>query len=65
MAIVETLKQVVARFPSVSANREELERLQRFFDEAKRAGVVKIREYDLPLPDTIGRTAVQARRKVS
>lgn len=38
---------------------EDLLRLQEFLSRMKAAGVAKTREYDLPQPDTVGRTLVE------
>jgi hypothetical protein len=57
MPVVEELKKVLAKFPQVTADPAELARLQQFLAEMKTAGIAKPREYDLPLPDTIGRAA--------
>jgi len=65
MAIVEDLKKAVAKFPAGTRDPEELVRLQRFFREMKDAGVARTREYNLPPPDTIGRSMLQVRRKAT
>jgi hypothetical protein len=63
MPTVEELRKVLSSFPAETRNAEELARLQTFFAEMKSAGIAKTREYDLPRPDTIGRSLGEARRK--
>ncbi len=55
--LVEELKKTLTRFPQVTRDPAELARLQQFLADMKEAGIAKTREYDLPLPDTIGRAA--------
>jgi hypothetical protein len=57
MPVVEELKKALAGFPEIAPNPAELVRLQQFLAEMKTAGIARTREYDLPLPDTIGRAA--------
>jgi hypothetical protein len=65
MAIVDELTNTLANFPRSTRDPEELARLQHFLAEMKDAGVAKTREYDLPRPDTIGRSVVDTRRKAT
>lgn len=65
MAIFDDLKKMLAEFPSVTADPEDLERLQQFLKQMKDAGVAKTHEYDIPQPDTIGRALVDAQRKAT
>jgi hypothetical protein len=63
MPIVEDLKTALAQSPPATPDPSELARLQQFFTKMKDAGVAKTREYDLPQPDTIGRSVVEQRRQ--
>jgi len=65
MPIVDDLKKTLAEFPSVTANPEDLARLQQFFNQMRDIGIAKTREYDIPRPDTIGRVLVNTRRKAT
>ncbi len=65
MAIVEEVKKAAASFPAGTPDPDELVRLQRFFREMKDAGIARTREYDLPQPDTIGRSTLQVMRKAT
>jgi len=58
-------KTLAAESPTATTGAEELTRLQQFLLEMKAAGVAKVREYDLPRPDTIGRALVETRRKAT
>jgi len=61
MQLVDQLKKTLKDCPVVSSDLEELARLQQFLQRMKDAGVARTREYDLPLPDTIGRTLAACR----
>lgn len=63
MPIVDELKETLSNFPRVTPNSDELARLQSFLCAMKNAGIATTREYDIPLPDTIGRTKVESRRR--
>lgn len=63
MAILDDLKKTLEDFPSVTADPEDLARLQQFLKQMKDAGVAKTREYDIPRPDTIGRASRAAHRE--
>lgn len=54
MALVDEVSKVLAEFRPDPEQR--LESLQNFLEKMKAAGVAKIRQYDLPRPDTIGRS---------
>jgi hypothetical protein len=60
MQIVERLKAVIAAPPAGLCSNSELARLHAFYERMKEAGIAQTREYDLPRPDTIGRSMVQA-----
>jgi hypothetical protein len=60
MSVVDDVKRTLAEFPSTTADAEELARLMRFLAQMRRAGLTKMRDYDLPRPDTIGRSLVTA-----
>lgn len=57
MKIADRVKQAVEQHHA--PNPEDLARLERFFSEMKALGVAKAPQYDLPLPDTLGRTLVE------
>jgi hypothetical protein len=57
MKIADRVKQAVEEHRA--CNPEDLARLERFFSEMKALGVAKAPKYDLPLPDTLGRTLVE------
>ena len=65
MPILDDLQKTLAKFPSRSPDPKELTRLQSFFAAMKEAGIAKTRRYDLPRPDTIGRSLAENRRKTS
>ncbi len=65
MPIVDDLTKVLANLPTEMPDAQELMRLQRFLTDMKEAGVAKTRDYDLPRPDTIGRSATEALRKAT
>jgi len=52
----ERIRNVLSGYPAVSHDQSELARLQEFLQRMKEAGVVRTRQYDLPQPDTLGRS---------
>jgi hypothetical protein len=58
MDVTDRVKKVLTDFSALSPNHAELIRLEEFLRKMKEAGVAKTREYDLPLPDTLGRALV-------
>jgi hypothetical protein len=56
MQVDERVKKALAEFPPTSQDQTELARLQEFLQRMKDAGVARTREYDLPQPDTLGRS---------
>ena len=65
MQVDERVKKALAEYPRASQDRGELARLQEFFQRMKDAGVARTREYDLPLPDTLGRAMVARTRQAT
>lgn len=59
MEVRERVTKALAEFAAASPNPEELGRLRDFVERMKDAGLWKPREYDLPLPDTLGRALVE------
>lgn len=59
MEVAERIKKALDDHQKAPTDPEELARLQEFFQRMKEAGIAKIRDYDLPLPDTIGRALVE------
>lgn len=55
MAIQEKLKKATHQFQEHVADKEALERLERFDSEMKKSGIIRPTTYGLPLPDTIQR----------
>ncbi len=55
MRVDDQTKKILTEYPAASQDRNELLRLQEFFQRMKDAGLVRMREYDLPQPDTLGR----------
>ncbi len=55
MSITKRVEDVLDQVPAM-AREPELARLRAFFEEMKEAGVARTPEYDLPLPDTLGRS---------
>jgi hypothetical protein len=53
MSLVDRLTSVISAGPMETKN-PGLDQLQDFLTKMKEAGVAKIAEYDLPLPDTLG-----------
>ena len=62
MQVIERVKKTLTEYPDISSKPEELARLQEFLQRMKAAGVARTREYDLPLPDTLGHALVQRER---
>ena len=56
MPLIDELTDEVARVSAVRTGDDELARLTEFYDRMKSLGLVRKREYDLPLIDTIGRS---------
>jgi hypothetical protein len=65
MPITEDLERNLAEFPALTPNPEELARLQEFLLRMKNAGIAKTQEYNIPRPDTIGRTLANFQRKAT
>ena len=61
--IEEEVGNALSEFEQNAPDPEELERLRAFFEEMKRAGLVRQRGYDLPPLDTIGKTAHRIQRR--
>lgn len=59
MKITERVHNAIAGYEATSSEPVELVRLQEFLQRMKAAGVAKIKEYNLPPPDTLGRTMVE------
>jgi hypothetical protein len=49
----------IVGYEATSSDPAELVRLQEFLQRMKDSGVAKTREYNLPPPDTLGRTMVE------
>ena len=56
MELTERVKQVSREYPKGNSNPSELLRLQRFILRMKDAGILRTGEYNLPLPNTLGRS---------
>jgi hypothetical protein len=56
----DSLQEVLRRFEQESANDRDFIRLRDFYAEMVRKGLLIKKPYDLPLVDTIGRTAFQS-----
>lgn len=54
MSIIDEINKVKVEFPTTTSNAAELQRLDQFLTEMKRAGVARTQEYNIPQPDTIG-----------
>jgi hypothetical protein len=65
MAIEQRIKDVIAEYPLAREAIANLARLQEFLDRMKQAGLIRRREYDLPLPDTLGRSFVPKPRSIN
>ena len=59
MSINERIQKSIAEYEATRSDSTELIRLQEFLQRMKDAGVAKTREYNLPPPDTLGRTMVE------
>lgn len=59
MDVIDRVRKALEDSPNSSIKQEELSRLEDFLKQMKAAGVAKTREYDLPLPDTLGRAFVE------
>jgi hypothetical protein len=57
---VERLQEALRRFEEEAAVDSDFVRLRDFYLEMSRRGLLIKKEYDLPLVDTIGRTAFQS-----
>lgn len=57
---VERLQEALRRFEKEAAVDADFIRLRDFYLEMSRRGLLIKKEYDLPLVDTIGRTAFQS-----
>jgi|CXWL01.1.fsa_nt_gi hypothetical protein len=60
MHIADRLIEAIETHKAAASDPEELVRLQEFLCRMVAAGVAKTREYDLPQPDTLGRTTVES-----
>lgn len=56
MSIVDEVQEALSEANPVGKMSDGLRRLSEFNEEMKRRGIVKKREYNLPLIDTIGRS---------
>ncbi len=56
---VELLQEALRKLEREAVGNTELARLQEFYLEMTRKGLVRKQEYDLPLVDTIGRGLYQ------
>lgn len=61
MPILDDLKKTLEEFPAKTGNAKELVQLQEFLNRMKKEGVVQSPEYDIPQPDTIGRTLLETK----
>jgi hypothetical protein len=59
MKIADRVKTAVEQHQAQAPDPDDLRRLERFFSEMKALGVAKAPQYDLPLPDTLGRTVTE------
>ena len=57
MTLVEKVKDALAQAQPGQGMTDDLRRLSEFNAEMKRLGIAKQQEYNLPLLDTIGRSA--------
>lgn len=58
MKIADRMIEAIEAHKAGASDADELVRLQDFLCRMVAAGVAKTREYDLPQPDTLGRTTV-------
>lgn len=63
MPLLDEVNRALRQIPQAMAEPDDLARLKAFLDEAKKAGIALSRPYDLPLPDTIGRSVAEIERK--
>lgn len=63
MDVTDRVKRTLEDFPEHGTKQDELLRLEDFLKKMKDAGIAKTREYDLPLPDTLGRAFVESMQK--
>ena len=63
MSILDEINKVKAEFHTATSNEAELQRLDRFLTEMKRAGVARTQEYNIPQPDTLGYVLVNTPSK--
>lgn len=63
MRTVDQVTKILAEQPAIGQYPEDLKSLQDFFQRMKAAGIAKTREYDLPLPDTVGWPSMGRARK--
>jgi hypothetical protein len=63
MDLSDRVKKSLADYPEFCSSPDELTRLEEFLKKMKEAGIAKTREYDLPLPDTLGRAFVMHGQK--
>ena len=59
MKIADRVSEAIAARKIEASHPDELVRLQEFLSKMIAEGVAKTREYDLPQPDTLGRTALE------
>lgn len=59
MTISDRMKEAIEKHEGQFSNLDELRRLQQFLLQMKAAGLARTPEYDLPLPDTLGRAIVE------
>jgi hypothetical protein len=62
MSTTDDLQRVLAEFDKLVEHDSDLRKLRDFYEDAKRDGIAKRPEYDLPQLDTIGRTLVVSTR---
>ncbi len=63
MDVTDRVMKALTDFPEHSTKPEELSQLEDFLKKMKEAGIARTREYDLPLPDTLGRAFVEPMQK--
>jgi hypothetical protein len=56
MSTTDDLRRVLTEFDKRVEGDSDLRELREFYEDAKREGIAKRPEYDLPQLDTIGRT---------
>jgi len=61
--VTDRVKKALANSPELSSKPDELSRLEEFLKKMREAGIAKTQKYDLPLPDTLGRTFVESLHK--